>query len=517
MKIRCRQHLRQETPLMSCLAYRSRKVHVRNTYSNTYKRYKPSGKGLSFKWHYPRYKALIITVPLLFPKAYASEHKAISTAYANELEVRRDENWFQAEIRKFRTYPHLDRAYRLISEGRQQEAKKELKQFLSVDPKNVNVRMMYVTLLYRLKEYPEVIQQSNSVLQEQPGHTSAQLYRGLSRQWLGQLNKARVDFQSVMTNANATAQDRNIAIGAAANLALSQKNPLEALALLERFPAHKQDFHFHLQRGIILEELKRFSDAEVAYYAASQSTSVLKQRVKALTAYGHVAQKRGDWKEARKSFTEALALKPNNPQLMRLLADVSYHTKDYTEAVSWMQKLLAHMPNPQDREFLASILITQKQYRKAIAEYITLLDEGKTDALRYRTYMNLGYAYSNLKQYSQAVDAFRNAAKLQRNDLTLFALAEALDKNGQTKESIQTLLSMPKDTAASENKLEHTHLSDETKALTLAPHLGNLAEYYFRLAALYEKQGDKMAALAHLNQATRNKLKPAQRKMAYLP
>ena len=90
-------------------------------------------------------------VALLLSTANA-EDPDFRDRYQDQLHVQREENWLQQQIRIFRTYPHLDHAYRLIDSNHLSEARAEWEAALAVDPRDPQARLTYVMLLHRLNE-----------------------------------------------------------------------------------------------------------------------------------------------------------------------------------------------------------------------------------------------------------------------------------------------------------------------------------------------------------------------------
>src|SRR5438128_11302438 len=90
-------------------------------------------------------------VALLLSTANA-ENPDFRDRYQDQLHVQREENWLQQQIRIFRTYPHLDHAYRLIDSNHLSEARAEWEAALAVDPRDPQARLTYVMLLHRLNE-----------------------------------------------------------------------------------------------------------------------------------------------------------------------------------------------------------------------------------------------------------------------------------------------------------------------------------------------------------------------------
>ena len=105
--------------------------------------------------------------------------------YLEELRVEREEGWLRGELRRLRTYPHLDRASRLMEEGRLPAARQELETYLELDPRDLEVRYTYLLLLFRMAEHAAVIAQSEALLAARPRFVPALLYRGLTHRARG--------------------------------------------------------------------------------------------------------------------------------------------------------------------------------------------------------------------------------------------------------------------------------------------------------------------------------------------
>src|SRR2546425_9842248 len=106
---------------------------------------------------------------LLCSSVLIAQQAPDSSRYLDQIQVKREENWFQRELRKFSTYPHLVRSYQLIDQGRLQEARLELEKYLEIDPHDLQVRLNYVMVLHRLKDFSESIRQANIILEAKPG------------------------------------------------------------------------------------------------------------------------------------------------------------------------------------------------------------------------------------------------------------------------------------------------------------------------------------------------------------
>jgi len=100
---------------------------------------------------------------LLLSAAHA-ESPDMMTRYQDQLRVQREENWFQQQLRMFRTYPHLDRAYRLMDRQHWSDARAELDAALAADPRDPQARLTYMLLLHRLQAYAELISHADRLI-----------------------------------------------------------------------------------------------------------------------------------------------------------------------------------------------------------------------------------------------------------------------------------------------------------------------------------------------------------------
>src|SRR5438876_7368776 len=91
-----------------------------------------------------------------------------------------EESWLQRQIRRFRGYPHLDRAYRLMKEGKAQEATDELASYLRRDPHDVAARQTYLVLLYEQGRYAETACEATSLFKDESQNASVLVYRALA-------------------------------------------------------------------------------------------------------------------------------------------------------------------------------------------------------------------------------------------------------------------------------------------------------------------------------------------------
>ncbi|HEV8130773.1 MAG TPA: tetratricopeptide repeat protein, partial [Acidobacteriota bacterium] len=348
--------------------------------------------------------------------------------YLDELQVKREENWFQREIRRFRTYPHLVRAYQLIDQGRLVEARQELENYLKIDPQDLQVRLNYVTLLYRMKDFAAAVGQSSLILETKPVFVPALLYRGMGRQELGQRQEAMADFKTAAGSANIQPSDRIFALNMIADLAIRQKSHSQALTALTTLNKSKEEFANYFRIGIVFDQLNRLGESEAAFQKAFRLAAQPSERVQALRAIGVLAEKRQDLNSAKKALQASLAIKPSDPNLIRFLAQTTYELafrqKLYSEALA----ALSHVGDSTDfGTLLRRGLALEKQNRVSEAEsaYLSAIKLAGTEAEQARIYRSLGDLAKHRGDLQQAEKSFLEAWRLDpQNRDAIRALAD---------------------------------------------------------------------------------------------
>lgn len=125
---------------------------------------------------------------------------------------------------------------------------------------------------------------------------------------------------------------------------------------------------------------------------------------------------------------------------------------------------------------LGAVHSSQRQWQEAISEYQKALSN-KLYATPHVTYYNMGRAYMEQKDYSKAVDAYKDAKRFVSQDMIIYELGKALLEAGRIKEAIAEL----------------------QEGVGLAPQ--NL-EIRFNLALAYLKDGNKKAALVEFKKVS---------------
>jgi adsorption protein A len=408
-------------------------------------------------------------VPAPCPTAAPAAHRAAA-----------EESWLQRQIRRFRGYPHLDRAYRLMKEGKAQEATDELASYLRRDPYDVAARQTYLILLYQQGRYAETACEATSLLKDESSWSdSALVYRALAEQSLGQTARALMDFRDAAANVSAPRAERVFAANSEIDLLIRNGNFAEAQKALEGIAREADDFAFYYRKGIVADALGHDVDAQSAYQAAINKAIKDSDRATALAAAGQVAMRRSRWTEASGLLRAAHEIEPHNIDLIRALVAVDRHLGKYDEAVKLIRAVLAVAvaPSRRDREVLAELSVSRKEWVRAAEQYTALLEEPGGVEDRYRLTMTLARIYRELGRHLDAEATLRKAVSIKMTPEALGTLATQLDMDGRTSEAAQIL-----ETSVALRPSEQVHA---------------------QLSVLYEKLGNRAAAITHLKDALR--------------
>ena len=102
--------------------------------------------------------------------------------------------------------------------------------------------------------------------------------------------------------------------------------------------------------------------------------------------------------------------------------------KDYSRSLRWLDKALESQPNNALVLFYrGQAQSSLNEYRAALSELQNALKQNPEAKLRRSIYNQLGFVYAKIKQYDDAIAAYRNAG----NDAKIAEVQEAKDKHEQ--------------------------------------------------------------------------------------
>jgi adsorption protein A len=398
-----------------------------------------------------------------------------SAAAATKQSESYTENWLRRQIRRFRSYPHLDRAYQLLRAGRQREAADEVRNYLRLEPDDLSARGSYLVLLYQLGDDAQTIREANLVLQQQPEAESALMYRALAEQRQGQIAAASKDFHQAAVNSAASRDDRLFAANSLVEISLQRGNFIEAETDLSLVARDADDFQLHYRRGRTFEALGRLAEADVSYQGAIQRAGTDEERFEALEAAGFLALRRSQLQEASATLRAAHDLEKTNVEVLHGLADVSMQQHDFTAASDWLRAALAIKPSGRDRAEVARLALVRSDWPLAIELYSSLLTDAGTPEERYQILSSLASAYRASGRPDEAEAALRKALAIRETAPGQRQLADLLVARGKLAEAAIAL----------------------ERSVILQP----TAEGQTRLSVLYAKLNDPTQAIRHARDA----------------
>src|SRR5690349_3254541 len=188
-------------------------------------------------------------------------------------------------------------------------------------------------------------------------------------------------------------------------------------------------------RGDIFMARKMYREAVETFREGSPKDPILLNKIG--IAYHQMMQ----LDNARKSYEEALKLKPNYVEVMNNLGTVYYARKSFRRAISWYNKALKASA-PQDPKSasiymnLGTALFARKQYEKATAAYQTAMT---IDPDVFERHGNVGVILEERTVEERAKYHFYLAklyAKEGRNDLALQYLRKCLEEGFKEKKKL---------------------------------------------------------------------------------
>jgi len=423
-----------------------------------------------------------------------------------------EESWLQRQVRRFRGYPHLDRAYRLMKQGKAQDATDELANYLRRDPYDEAARQTFLILLYEQGRYAETACEATSLLTDESRNASVLVYRALAEQRLGQTTRALMDFRAAAANVSGPRAERVFAANSEIDLLIRNGTFAEAQEALEGIAREADDFAFYYRKGAVADALGHDVEAQSAYRAAINRAIKDSDRATALTAEGQVAVRRGRWTEARGLLRAAHDIEPHNPDLIRALVTADRHLGNYDEAVKLISAVLAVAPSPRDREVLAELSVGRKEWVRAAEQYTALLEQPGGAEDRYRLTMALARVYRELGRDVEAEATLRKAVRIKMSPEALGTLAIQLDMDGRTSQAAQILETSvalrPSPQANAELAILDAKLGNRTAAIAHlqdALRMADIPTLHERLGYLYAANGSYASAAREFEQATPRK------------
>jgi tetratricopeptide (TPR) repeat protein len=188
-------------------------------------------------------------------------------------------------------------------------------------------------------------------------------------------------------------------------------------------------------RGDIYMARKMYREAIDTFREGSAKDPVLLNKIG--IAYHQMMQ----LDQARKSYEQALKLKPNYVEAMNNLGTIYYTKKSYRRAISWYNKALKTAPQDSKSASiymnLGTAQFARKQYEKATESYQTAM---QIDPDVFERHGNVGVILEERSVEEKAKYHFYLAklyAKGGRNDLAMQYLRKSLEEGFKERKKIE--------------------------------------------------------------------------------
>ena len=347
---------------------------------------------------------LVAGIPLTRAAVTPSPYQPNIEYYLNRIGAPQKQGFIKEEVNKYRSYPHLDRAYRLQRQNRLSEARKEFDAYLVLAPDDLHARVSYLALLNKTARTDEVIVQSELIISRWPSFVPAYFFKGLALQKSGNQDDAFTVFSAAAAVKEITKEDRSFALATAADIAISLKNYINAGRVLQALTAIEKTYPLCMQAGFAFEKSNQLKESLDFYTAAQDAATSPTQKIASSLALAEIAKKADNRERAKRAYEVIIALDSGNQTALRGLAQLAYDGQKFEEAEKWALLLVQKGSLPEDREFLAQLYLMRQNYAAAIPELKAVVDQqGRKASTATLTALAQSYESAGRLQESAAV------------------------------------------------------------------------------------------------------------------
>jgi adsorption protein A len=361
-----------------------------------------------------KFGMLGLALASITPIAVADPQTLGSITLPLKSKMQNSDNWLLSQLRQFRAYPYLDRAYKRISTGKLVEAAEEFKNYFEVESDDISSRVAYLNVLYKLKRYDDVSRQADILTALDPGNAQAQLFRGLVLEAKNKHGEALDVLLPLLSQTNADAKTKEVAAATSVDLALTTRRYDDAQKALSALPQRSREYGHLMRQGAAFAGQGKWAQSVAAYEQALTAAKTAPERRLVRETLFHQEKQNDNIPGAIAQAMAILEAEPDNAEWLRALAMMHYLAHDPGAALAVMDRLPAGRVQTQDAFFRANLLLDKKEYARALPDYARVAEEATDRDVKFRSLMGLGYAYSGLEQTIAAREAFERANAVQQ-------------------------------------------------------------------------------------------------------
>ncbi len=357
------------------------------------------------------------------------------------------ESWMARELRRNKTFPHLEMAYRKERAGNLQGAVKELESYLAVDQLDDNVWLQLVILLARLEEDQRAVHILGQVIANHPKEPLLYVYRSELLRRLGELTKADDDLSKALSFPGLTPSRRwNIRL-ALADLALTRQEFDRAWREVSAAEILKATHRTAMIRALSLAGQNRHAEALEAFERARDLAEEDASRAQALSSAAEEAVALRRYGDAREYLSDVELLTGLDASLSFRLGTLSLLLNDDQAAIGYLRTALT-LGDDRARDSLVMVLVRSGHLKEAERLASEVAAEAKTPDEKAKALMTLGTLRERQDRLQKSAEAFAQAVAVKPSAQSYLALARIEGRLGRAEaanESYKRALALASD------------------------------------------------------------------------
>ncbi|MEW5895737.1 MAG: tetratricopeptide repeat protein [Candidatus Omnitrophota bacterium] len=309
------------------------------------------------------------------------------------------QNWLQRHLHDFATYPHLDRAYRLLNSNRLKEANEEIEKILQVYPKDWQARFLEIIILNHQKKYADVVRHSKLLLEEQQGQFFLYFYMAMAHQQMNQPEEAIWAYEKALQFSDGNKEKESILLALGEIYKKMEDWPKAEEYFLRALESDRNNLYILRTIGQ-LEYLQKNLDGAIGFMKEVVSRKCNKNDHECLA---NLLAERGRHQEALAEYQKCLLETKNKSDQARIWARLGYlyqQIKRNHQAVFAFRRAVKNgNESPEIYAALGSALYEQGRWQAAVMEFHRAKYAMKTPIVQ----LYIGRCYEKLRNPRMAV------------------------------------------------------------------------------------------------------------------
>lgn len=321
--------------------------------------------------------------------------------------------------------------------GMVSESLAQAEEAVSMDPKNVDARLLLGGLQSSLKFYSKALEQYQTVLKLEPKNTEAPLYIGAVYSEQQQYDKAVKYFESLLKNPEYTTPYlAHYYVGRVRAEQVGKKYDVAAEEAYKRSLKAKPEFVDAVLALGNLYGKRKDKNSMISLYKNFQKENGPNNRISEILAQSYIEQESYDLAFEQLEYMESSGEDVLNVKMK--LALVLIEQRQYDKATAKLEDILREVPDSDKvRFYLAATYEESGKFEKAVVNYrkIPATSQFFSDAI-----VHTSYILKNKGDFETALTVLESALKEKSEAPQLYAMyASLLDEKGDYKKALDVL------------------------------------------------------------------------------